>query len=98
MDCSQALISSELLRADETRAMQEASWDCVMAMAMVELVREGVMPVERVSGESGYIAGRRMLYSFYEACKCGFSSECPGLRVSESNALGRDLRSDGCWD
>ena len=53
---------------DETESAQEIDWQWVYRI--IELVREGVMPVERIPGRRGEVAGRRMLYWVEEACKC----------------------------
>ena len=46
----------------------EFDWDWVCAI--IEFVREGVMPVEKTPGRTGEVAGRRMLYWLEEACNC----------------------------
>lgn len=53
---------------DETESMPEDCWNWICSI--IELVREGVMPVERVPGRVGEVAGRRMLYWLEEAYKC----------------------------
>ena len=47
---------------------QKLDWDWVCAI--IELVREGVMPIEKTPGRTGEVAGRRMLYWLEEACQC----------------------------
>ena len=42
------------------------NWIC----AIVELVREGVMPMDKISGRVGEVAGLRMLYWLREALEC----------------------------
>ena len=51
-----------------TESTREIDWQRVCTI--IELVREGVMPVERIPGRMGEVAGRRMLYWVEEACKC----------------------------
>ena len=53
---------------EETRSVQEFDWDWVCAI--IEFVREGVMPVEKTPDRTGKVAGRRMLYWLEEACNC----------------------------
>ena len=53
---------------EETRSVQEFDWDWVCAI--IEFVREGVVPVEKTPGRTGKVAGRRMLYWLEEACNC----------------------------
>lgn len=48
--------------------MREVDWNWVCAI--IEFVREGIMPVERFPGRAGEVSGRRMLYWLKEACKC----------------------------
>ena len=43
-------------------------WDWICNI--IELVREGVMPVEVIRGRMAEVAGRRMHYWVEEACKC----------------------------
>jgi hypothetical protein len=52
----------------ESGSMGEIDWNRVYAI--IELIREGVMPVEKVPGRMGEVAGRRMVYWLEEACKC----------------------------
>lgn len=53
---------------DETESTRDVDWQRVYSI--IELLREGVMPVERIPGRMGEVAGRRMLYWVEEACKC----------------------------
>lgn len=53
---------------EETMSVQDFDWDWMCAI--VEFVREGVMPVEKTPGRTGEVAGRRMLYWLEEACNC----------------------------
>ena len=53
---------------EETRPVQDFDWDWMCAI--IEFVREGVMPVEKTLGRTGEVAGRRMLYWLEEACNC----------------------------
>ena len=54
--------------SEENESIQELDWDWVCAI--IEFVREGVMPVEKTPGRTGEVAGRRMLYWLEEACNC----------------------------
>ena len=53
---------------DETEPTREVDWNWICTI--IELVREGVMPVERIPGRMGEVAGQRMLYWLEEACEC----------------------------
>lgn len=53
---------------EETKFTREFDWDRVCAI--IEFVREGVMPVEKTPGRAGEVAGRRMVYWLEEARNC----------------------------
>ena len=53
---------------DEIESTREVDWQRICTI--IELVREGIMPVERIPGRMAEVAGRRMLYWAEEACKC----------------------------
>ena len=53
---------------DKPESTREVDWQRVCTI--IELVREGVMPIERIPGRTGEVVGRRMLYWVEEAYKC----------------------------
>ena len=75
---------------DATEPTQEVDWEWVCAI--VELFREGVIPVERIPGRTGEVAGQRMLYWLDEACECRTAwGARPDVPVY-------DFRNQGQWE
>ena len=68
----------------------EGDWNSIFAI--VEIAREAVMPLERISGRNAEVAGRRMLYSLEEACRC---ASAWGSRPED---LAYDFRNQVQWE